>query len=102
MPDSTIVNANDLVSAVVRICIADLDALVAKDAETACKTYDAVDANEALNAWVAYDAVPNNDDVIPPVTRSDPVTSEFPVERKPLRILNSFGISVHYPRLCLL
>ena len=30
----------------------------------------------------------------------DPVTSEFPCERKPFFIMNSFGISFPYPRLC--
>jgi hypothetical protein len=37
---------------------------------------------------------------IEPDMESDPVTSEFPCERKPFFIMNSFGISFPYPRLC--
>ena len=50
-------------------------------------------ANEAvatLEADMAKLAVPSSEPVIPAVTESDPVTSEFPVERKPFFILNSF------------
>jgi hypothetical protein len=71
------------------------DAVLALDADT---------ANEAvatLDADMAKLAVPSSEPVIPAVTESDPVTSEFPVERKPFFILNSFAISFHCPRLCL-
>jgi len=37
---------------------------------------------------------------IAPNTLIDPVISEFPCERKPFFIMNSFGISFPYPRLC--
>ena len=46
--DSTIVNANDLVSAPVSICIVDLDDVVAKLLETA---WDALVANDADTAF---------------------------------------------------
>jgi hypothetical protein len=38
---------------------------------------------------------------IEPDTESDPVISEFPCERKPFFIMNSFAMSFPYPRLCL-
>jgi hypothetical protein len=75
------------------------------------KAYDAVKAYEeeidvvakdavaTLEADMAKLAVPNSEPVIPAVTMSEPVTSEFPVERKPFFILNSFAISFHCPRL---
>jgi hypothetical protein len=56
--DSTIVNANDRVSAVVKICIADLDEVIANDAVA---------------------ATPCTDPVIPPVTLSEPVIPNDPV-----------------------
>ena len=40
------------------------------------------------------------DAVTDPVTFTDPVISEFPCERKPFFIMNSFAISFPYPRLC--
>jgi hypothetical protein len=57
------------------------------------------DAVATLDADMAKLAVPSNEPVIPAVTESEPVTSEFPVERNPFFILNSFAISFHYPRL---
>ena len=61
--------------------------------------YEAVKAYEEEIDVLEKDAVPNNEPVIPAVTESEPVTSEFPVERKPFFILNSFAISFHCPRL---
>ena len=48
----------------------------------------------------ANEAVPKSDPVIPADTLSDPVMLEFPSEKKPFFILNSFGISFPCPRVC--
>jgi hypothetical protein len=70
--------------------------------------YEALNAYEALVTVPttleavtneAVVAVPCNDPVMPPVTIRDPVICELPSERNPFFILNSFAISVHFPRL---
>jgi hypothetical protein len=60
-----------------------------------------LDAPATYEAVKANDDVPCNEPVIPAVTESDPVISELPCERYPFLIMNSFGISFPYPRLCL-
>jgi hypothetical protein len=48
----------------------------------------------------ANEAVPKSEPVIPADTLSDPVIFEDPSEKNPFFILNSFGISFPYPRVC--
>jgi hypothetical protein len=49
---------------------------------------------------VANEAVPCSEPVIPADTLSDPVILDDPSEKNPFFILNSFGISFPYPRIC--
>ena len=74
----------------------------AYEAVNAVNAYDAVcekDAETAVEDDIANDAVPCKLPVTPCVTVKEPVIVPLPSERKPRFILNSFAISVHYPRL---
>lgn len=97
VPPPPPLRANDAVKAYE----AEVD-VVAKEAEVDVVANEADTVNDevaALEDDIANEDVPCRLPVIPAVTIKDPVTSEFPVERNPFLILNSFAISVHYPRL---
>jgi hypothetical protein len=74
----------------------------AKDEDVDLDDDMAKDAVLALEADTANDDVPCKLPVIPVVTVNEPVIVPPPSEIKPRFILNSFAISVHYPRLVIL